>query len=348
METRSSYKQELSRKERNTIIRILSRYDLQSENISKNRSVYKVETDKGTICLKKIRSKKYKVINGMNLVNELKSNHFDNTAEYLKTTKGNLMVKYKNINFYVTKWIDGRECNIDNKDELLNSVKLLAKFHKCSRKINTKEIKLKNNLGKWPESFNKKLHDLDKFRSFIKNKRIKSSFDNKYYECIDMFYKKGLMALSLLNSSNYYNLCRNDKEYKTICHNSFYYQNIIKNSEDYYLIDLNSIVFDLAVMDMGKFIRRIMYKKSYRWNFQKAKLIIETYNSVNKLSKEEIEIMLALIIFPHKFWKLGRKKYVRHKNWNELKYSKRLKKLINCNELEDKFIEDFLEYIQNY
>ncbi|WP_396276636.1 CotS family spore coat protein [Haloimpatiens lingqiaonensis] len=348
MELRGGYKQELSRKEKSTINRIVGKYDLQVETVSKNRSVYKIKTDKNNICLKKIKNKKYKVKNGMSLVNELKLNGFNNTADYLKTTRDNIMVKYKNIYFYATEWIDGRECDMDNQNELIESIKLLAKFHECSKKINTKEIKIKNNLGKWPESFNKKLHDLDKFKNFIKNKRIKSSFDTKYYEYIDMFYKKGLISLSLLNSSNYYDLCRNDKEYKTICHNSFYYQNIIKKNEEYYLIDLNSIIFDLAIMDLGKFIRRIMYKKNYRWDFKKAKLIIEAYNSVNKISKDELEIMLALIIFPHKFWKLGRKKYVRHKNWNELKYSKRIEKIIAYNELEDKFIEDFLEYIKNY
>lgn len=49
-----------------------------------------------------------------------------------------------------------------------------------------------------------------------------------------------------------------------------------------------------------------MTKKSYQWDFEKTKRIIEAYNSENKLTKEDLEVMLSLVIFPHKFWKLGK------------------------------------------
>jgi len=58
--------------------------------------------------------------------------------------------------------------------------------------------------------------------------------------------------------------------------------------------------------------------------------------------------MLALIIFPHKFWKLGKKRYVKYKNWNELKYMHKLNRLLKYNELQQQFIEDYLNYVSNY
>ena len=129
---------------------------------------------------------------------------------------------------------------------------------------------------------------------------------------------------------------------------NFYYQNIIKSNDDFYIIDLNSLIIDIHVNDVSKLIRRLMFKKEYEWNFNKAKLLIEAYGSINKLSKNEIEVMLALIIFPNKFWKLGKKRYVRHKNWTEDKFTNRLNKLIISNTLEQKFMEDYFKYIESY
>lgn len=90
-----------------------------------------------------------------------------------------------------------------------------------------------------------------------------------------------------------------------------------------------------------------MTKKEYMWNFEKAKQIIEAYNSVNKLSKDEMEVMLALIAFPHKFWKLGKKRYVRHKNWSENKYINKLNKIVLNNKCEQSFIEEYISYLDD-
>ena len=47
--------------------------------------------------------------------------------------------------------------------------------------------------------------------------------------------------------------------------------------------------------------------------------------------------MLALIIFPHKFWKLGQKRYMKQKKWSETKYLHKLNKITCHNETQEKF-----------
>ncbi|MEL7596944.1 MAG: hypothetical protein AAGU01_01940 [Clostridiaceae bacterium] len=91
-----------------------------------------------------------------------------------------------------------------------------------------------------------------------------------------------------------------------------------------------------------------MSKSDYKWDFEKAKKIIDGYNSINRLTKEELKVMLALIIFPHKFWKLGRKRYIKHKNWSEQRYNHKLNKVIYNAELQQKFLEDYLHYLEDY
>jgi Ser/Thr protein kinase RdoA (MazF antagonist) len=101
-------------------------------------------------------------------------------------------------------------------------------------------------------------------------------------------------------------------------------------------------------MDLGKFIRRLMTKSDFQWNFSKARYIIEAYHTQNPLSAEELEVMLALIIFPHKFWKLGRKRYIKQKNWSENKYMHKLEKVIKYSDLEQNFIDDYQNFIDEF
>ncbi len=338
----------LSKKERNIIDNVIKKYDFQVVNYFKVRSAYKIETDQGNICLKKIRHGKHKPHNGSVLVKELSDKGFFNTAKYYKTKNGSKYVKHKSCLFYATEWIDGEECDLNDINEAITCVKLLAKYHIATSSINTKQLKIRNNLKNWPKIFTESLRDLEKFERIAQQKKIKSEFDLMYSDYIENIYHRSMVALNFLNTSDYYKLSKKADENRTICHDSFYYQNIIKKGQNYYIIDLDSIIIDLHVNDLGKLIRRLMFKRSYKWDFEKAKTLIEAYNSVNKLEKNELEVMLALIVFPHKFWKLGKKRYVKHKTWNEQKYVRKLNRLIRYNDMQNKFLEEYLNYIKSY
>ena len=75
----------------------------------------------------------------------------------------------------------------------------------------------------------------------------------------------------MLNTSQYYKLSKIANDKKIICNNSFYYHNIIKKEEEYFIVDFDSIMIDLQIIDLGKLIRRLMFKKAYGWNFYFAK-----------------------------------------------------------------------------
>ena len=336
---------EINVKEKKLLLNVMNKYDYEVYNFSKARSAYKVETDKGTICLKRMKHGKFKAQNGNLLVQELIHNNFLNTARYIPTKEGHLFVNINKLFFYATEWLDGNECDLGDITEAENCSKLLAEFHIATNNIDTSKFKIKNNLKNWPKIFSSNLSDMERFKKIIQRKKIKSEFDLKYLSHIESFFNRGMSLIGLLNSSEYYKISKEAIENKTICHDSFYYQNIIKLKENYFIIDLDSIIIDLQINDLGKFIRRLMYKTEYKWSFEKALLIINSYTNIYKLSKSEYEVMIALILFPHKFWKLGKKRYLKSKNWNESKYLHKLNKLIKYEDAEEVFLIEYMEYI---
>lgn len=340
--------EELSEKEKKIINKVLLKYNFQIKKIIKVKSTYKLETDSGNICLKRIKHGKYKLKNSTLLIQQLNKNNFFNIPKYFNSINGDLYVKCKDYIFYATQWIDGEKCNLNDMEEAVNYVKLLAQYHLATNNIDIRKFKVRKNLKDWLKVFNISLKELEKFERMIVKRKIKNEFDTTYYNNIESFYHRGMIAINSLNTSNYYKLLKLANENKNICYDGFIYKNIIKKDCTYYIMDLYNIIVDTHINDLGKLIKKLMFKNSYQWNFEKAKHLIEAYNSVNKLSKSEIEVMLSLIIFPYKFWKLGKKRYLKHKDWDESKYMRKLEKLIKYDNLQNKFLDDYLTYIENY
>lgn len=335
-------------KERKIIYNVLSQYDFEVTNCIKVKSVYKIETSKGNLCLKRMRHGKSKPNNCFIIAKALMDNGFYNIAKYYKTNDGKSYVRRKKLLFYVTDWIDGGEGDLNNFDEVILIVKSLAQFHLATNNIDIDKLKLKSNLKNWHKVFTESLRGLEKYERIINNKRIKSEFDLSYYDYIQSMYHRGMIALNLLNTADYYKLSKHANKNRTLCQNNFYSENIVKKDDRYYIMDLGNIVIDLQLIDLGKLISKIIYKKIVEWDFNKVKLLIEAYTSINKLNRNELETMLALLVFPYKFWKLGKKRYVKHKAWDESKYMHKLTKLTKYDELQNKFLEDFLCYMKKF
>jgi CotS family spore coat protein len=341
-------KYKLSEREKKTLNKVLARYDFDVLNIIKVKKSYKIYTSIGNICLKKVRRNKYKSKNESVLSEELLKKGFLNNVKYLKDRYANNYIKLKDSFFYATEWIDGEECDLNNIDEAVQIIKLLAQYHVTFNNIDIKKLKIKDTLKDWSKYFKGNLQDIEKFERSILKRKMKNEFDTVYYNYIESMYNKGITALNILNTSDYYKLLKHTSKNKVICNDSFYYGNIIKKHNNYYITSSSAMKIDFNINDLANILKKLMLKRTYKWDFEKAKLLIKTYNSVNKLNKNEIQIMLALMIFPYKFWKLGKKRYIKHKDWDEKKYMHKLDRLTRYNDEETKFIQSYLIYIENY
>ena len=236
---------------------------------------------------------------------------------------------------------------MDKIDEVLRCTELLAKFHLAARNIESGKLKFNLHYYNSIMLFSNYINDFAKYNVIINEMKLRNEFDMIYQQYLGYYTSRGYKALNLLEKSGYDNLLKEAEKDRTICHNSFYYQNIMKDEEKYYIIDLDSIMIDVQVVDLAKFLRRLMYKKEFEWNFNYAKEIIETYSSIKNISLDEINLILSYIAFPHKFWKIGRKRYLKKKNFSEGKFNHKLRRIIKYKDNEENFITEFVNYINS-
>jgi CotS family spore coat protein len=131
----------------------------------------------------------------------------------------------------------------------------------------------------------------------------------------------------------------------TLCINDFNLKNIlVGNDENYYFTSLDKVKYNINVFDLSKFIKKTLFKKEYSWDFKYARDIIDNYCIINPLSKDEISILLSLIVFPQFFYKLGKKKYIKRKKWGEDKYLEKLYKVTRNIDKQRDFVEEYIRY----
>ena len=337
-----------SKKEIYYLDKLLDKYNFTVVEVKKSIDEYIIKSKEQSFSLKKAPKGKRNIINGFIISEELEKHNFHNIVRYIKTNDNNIYVCVKNKAFYCTEFIEGITCDIGKLDEAVEYIKLLANFHLTSKKINNESLFLRNKIKNWHKLFLQYLNDLERLNKIINSMKIKNEFDNIFENNFMEFYERAVLAIKLLGSSKYFKIAKNPNIYKTICADNFNMQNVLKKDDKYYIVNVNKYYINLRIYDLGKIITKLMYNNAFNWDFNKAKLLIEAYNSINKLTEEELEIMLCLIIFPYKFWKIGKRRYVKHKCWNEPQYMEKLKKIISTKAVEKKFINSFMLFLNQY
>lgn len=325
---------------------VLKHYELNVDLVDKVRSAYKVSTDKGIFCLKRVSHGYVKAKKSYAIIEHLKERGFENLADYFYTKERKAFIKHRDAAFYMTNWIEGREVSFKSVSEILRCCELLAQFHNLSKGFEApKHVKIRNHTKKWRKTFTKCRDELLKFNEFIRKLKLKAEFDYTYRNNIDHFRKEAEHAIRILDHSRYNELCEYYTSEDYVCHDSFYYQNILIDKDDrMFIVDLESCQYDIPVSDLGKLIRRVVSKKRFKWDFDFCRKLIESYCKVRPLTREEYEILLALLVFPHKFWKLGKKRYVKNKKWSEEKYRKKLKRLLRERNYKREFIYCYINF----
>jgi CotS family spore coat protein len=255
----------------------------------------------------------------------LVSKGFTGVDRYLCTLNGEPCFSFDNGCYTLVDFIDGRECNFDNDLDVKKAAVVLAEMHRASRGYTAPvDCKVQDDLGKLPGYFSKRLDDIRKMKK--QAKRGKGRFDQLFLEYVDYFFDIGECAAQELNESGYARLVEITREEGLFCHHDYTHHNIIMEEERISLVNFDYCCFELKIYDIANFIRRKMRK--CEWDVSKTELIIDSYNSVEPLSTEDMAVMKIILKFPQKFWRVVNRYYNSRRSWSEKSFVARLQEVI--------------------
>ena len=314
---------------------------IKIESIKANKGIYHLKTNKGDRCLKRINYGPQKLLVVYGAKEHLIKNGFNTIDRYFLNIDGEPYALVNEDLYTLSEWLEGRECDFHNIEEVKIASKALSKLHQASKGYDPPEnSKLKSDLGRWPTLMEKRIKSLDKMRDMVRKKNNKSTFDLLYIKSMEFYKEMGTRALKTLNESQYTRFCEIAEEEKGFCHHDYTYHNIILGENDSVsVIDFDYCKREVRSYDIANFMIKVL--KRCNWNIDFAKSIIDGYTSENKIEEDEYKIIYAFLQFPQRYWRLANRYYYNEVNWGQNTFANKLENIIKEQEEYIKFLDEF-------
>lgn len=315
---------------------ILSHYNLDEATIvkikfkdtEKQRAVYRIDSKYNSYCLKKVYYDEENLLFVYSAM-EWSFKNGINVPRLLPTNDDNRFVKYKDMLFILTPWLDGVKCDFDNLEHVLLSSRTLGKLHISSQNfIPIEGSYLREGLDNFYESTEKHFNQL--LDSINNANRYKDRFSNLFLENIDGNLELAKVSYEISSSINPSNLSR------SLCHGDFVNKNILIDNNHISIIDFDKCKYDFSARDISYLLRRLLKRENTNWQLNLTLSVLDEYLQYGSLSSDDFKYIISYIAFPQKVWKLSRDYYKNIRKCNKNAFITLLNKGIDrsTNQLE--------------
>ena len=333
----------------------LKKYHLKIYNIYRARGAFLLETDCGLKLYKSFEGSRNRVLLEHKVKEHLFEYGYPNTDLFVKTIDDDIVSEDSQGNQYIMKdWFVGEECNLKELTQIETAAGNLARLHNILQEIDfTKEQVENNTSNNLTETFDKRNRELKRVKGYIRDKRQKNEFEISYLNYYECFYQQGLSAAKELANINYLELLEDSINHRRVCHGNYTYHNIMMLQGKSEAMNKSHIASGLArqpilsaaelvlcgssmvattnfekayvglqISDLYQFVRKVMEKND--WDIFYGNNMIEAYDRINPISKNELKILYLLLLYPEKVWKItnfyfnGKKSWVSDRNIQKL------------------------------
>ncbi|MCM1327045.1 MAG: CotS family spore coat protein [Bacteroidales bacterium] len=318
-------------------VALLEQYDVEVLRVCKGRGAILCDTDKGCLIFKEYTGNLDRIRMQNTLLQHISGLGKVAVESIVPTKEGELFVKDNDEVRYVLKtYREGRECNIYDKAECMEAVRLLAHLHDCTElPADTEGLPHAFSQTKEYEKHNK---ELKRVRKYLQQRSQKSWFEISLLNAYQMFLEQ---ALTVTKEWSAYaeKLGRELEDNARIyCHGDYQYHNILRSEEGWFLINFEKCMPDNPIRDLYLLMRKLLEKSN--WSVSLGRELLETYEKerpISAISRIDLYYRLA---YPEKFWKIVNFYYNSGKAWIPERNREKLEKLVRQEESKQHFLDE--------
>lgn len=319
---------------------LLDQYDIEVQRTRKGRGAILCDTDQGCLILKEYMGNAQRVAFQGKLLEQIREDGKVGVERILADKEGNLLVKDNDGVSYVLKtWYEGRECNIYDRAECVEAVKLLAGLHNSMEKV---ACDTQLPVSSPEKEYEKHNRELKKVRRFLREKGQKSWFEISLQQAFDGFLEQ---ALDITEQwQQYSHLSKDQPECSSLCHGDYQYHNIIKSDGTWYIINFEKILRDNPIRDLYLLLRKLLEKSN--WSIPMGTELIAAYEEVRPISAYSRIDLYYRLAYPEKFWKIVNFYYNSRKAWIPERNMEKLNKLLEQEALKQDFLDNVFRNVK--
>ena len=311
---------------------VLKGFGRHLKNVSKTRGAYICNTDCGIRQIKKLDKKAEEIIFEYNVQQQLYNNGFKNIEKFELSLDGLPYYIFDDGIYTMSKYIDGIEASLNKNTQEI--VLQLASMHKSAYGVKSTAIGKNEDLIILLE---KRISEMSRLRKRLLQLSNRTKLEVMILKNYEYYYELCQKSIEMLKKSKYSNIRQESLKKGEFCHNNYREENLILNIDGLYIVNFENCQNNIHITDLVNIIRRSI--KNKECTEQEAFMMLEEYDKVKTLTKEEKEVIAALLFFPYKFLKICNKYYNSRKNWvqNNMIYS--LEQYFEVKEKNEKFLK---------
>lgn len=318
-------------------LEVLQQYEGETLEVRRGRGAWICGRNDGLKLLKEYRGTLRRLEFEEAVLHELRDQGIRAVDQYVRNRDGELITAAPDGTKYILKdWFPDRECNLKDGREILTCTGRIAGLHRALRQIAWKEDW---NLGSIvppgiAEEMRRHSREMKRVRNFISGKRKKSEFELCVMQHFEEFYEQALRAQDELEL-----LWRKQGQDRLfLCHGDLDQHHVLVGSGDVAFIEFNQMHRGCQIADLYRFMRKVMEK--HGWNERLGLAMIESYDHVLPVDREDRECLYYLFLYPEKYWKQLNYYYNANKAWIPPKNVEKLKAIEEQQEGRNRFLSN--------
>ncbi len=321
-------------------VELLEQYEVEVHGTRKGRGAILCDTDRGTLILKEYTGNAGRIALQNLLLQEIARRGQVRAETIIPTREGELLTQDMDGTKYLLKtWSDGRECNIYDKGECAEAVRLLARLHGC--------MELPADTPGLPERFSqereyeKHNRELKRVKKYLQQRGQKTWFEICLLNDFDFFLEQALTVTEEWQaySSSCQNLDQEAGGFRDFCHGDYQYHNILRGREGWFLVNFEKCLPDNPIRDVYLLMRKFLEKGN--WSVALGRELLETYGKERPIGAYSWIDLYYRLSYPEKFWKIANFYYNSGKAWIPGRNQEKLEKLV----AQEKDKQSFLDVV---
>ena len=315
---------------------VLEKYEPEVTDFYKGRGILICETKQGLFALKEYKGSADKAKRLFLLGEHLKAQGIL-CDQMIRNREDELVTRGVDGIFYTMHhWMRGRECDARNRMDVRMAAAAMAGFHRaCSLKEQPQLEVLSVRRSDPAEEYIRHERELNKVRKFILKRKNKSEFELLYLNCFPEFYRQSRYVTESFASGRAESFAQGIT--RGVCHGDMNQHNLLFSGGKIAFIHMEHTCLGAQVADLGNFMRKILEK--YEWETWIGMSMLEEYERVNPLSKDDRRELYYRLSYPEKFWKIANRYYNSRKVWDSGINREKLRREIRQNEQRISFLQ---------
>lgn len=333
-------------------LEVLEQYDIEVRSTRKTRGAFFCDTNLGGVLLKEVRFSEARAPLLYQLCTQLEAYGYGRVDTPIPTKEGKYLSTFRDgTKYMLKKWYPGKECDVRKEEDVLESVRNLARLHtamqwhikKPPEEDTTSVPIMKPLIGRHlQEEYIRHNRELKKVREYIRSKVNKGDFELLYLKYFEMMYEVAVQATGRLKRSSYDDYYRRSVEEMRLVHGDYNYHNVLFTPVGMVTTGFEFFHMDVQAADLYYFLRKVMEK--HHWEEHLGAAMLQEYDRIRPLSEEEREYLSIRLAYPEKFWKTTNAYYHSNKAWVPATNVRKLQTAITQTGEKKKFLEHIFSF----